>query len=58
MIHSEGPSEAPRFRFDVGVFSKRSIDAAIDDGGDDEVKAKPIGGSLPNTMAGGESFPD
>jgi hypothetical protein len=32
---------------------KRSIDAAIDDGGGDEVMAKPIGDSLPNTKAGG-----
>jgi len=32
---------------------KRSIDTAIDDGGGDEVMAKPIGDSLPNTRAEG-----
>ncbi len=33
------------------VIRKRSIFIAIDDGRGDEVKAKPIGDSLPNTKA-------
>ncbi len=36
----------------TAVYSKRSIDAAIDDGGSDDVKAA-IGDSLPNTRAEG-----
>jgi len=32
---------------------KRSIDIAIDDGGSNDVEAKPIGDSLPNTRAEG-----
>ena len=44
---------APRLNSNFFFYGKRSIDAAIDDGGGDEVMAKPIGGSLPNTRAGG-----
>jgi nicotinamidase-related amidase len=34
------------------IIRKRSIDIAIDDGGSDDVEAKPNGDSPPNTRAG------